>query len=174
MGKMQLHIFLNDLKCNKWVESLKRTTVSTDNPSTDPVLHTRSWFHWVCMLTMSTNNSDVYVTREWQALGQMCTRFLHACSALCKCANWCVEPAPPTIPHQADHLSLSLRVHSPSPPIADATLPSPATCQAGPFHPLHASTAQQHASSHTHLCLRRLYMQMRKTYGIIIPLLNLV
>jgi hypothetical protein len=29
---------------------------------------------------------------------QRCTRFLHACSALCKCANWCVKPASPTLP----------------------------------------------------------------------------
>jgi hypothetical protein len=29
---------------------------------------------------------------------QICTRFLHACIALCKCADWFDEPAPPTIP----------------------------------------------------------------------------
>jgi hypothetical protein len=33
--------------------------------------------------------------REIESLEQMCTRFLHACSALCKCANWLCRTCTP-------------------------------------------------------------------------------
>jgi hypothetical protein len=66
----------------------------------------------------------------------MCTRFLHACSTLCKCANWlCRTCTPP--PYRSRQI---ICLRSPSPPIADAALPSPATCRAGPSRARHSST----------------------------------
>jgi L-lactate utilization protein LutB len=62
------------------------------------------------------------------------TRAVHCASV----RTGCVEPAPLTIPQQAVHLSL----RSPSPPIADAALPSPATRRAGSFHPVHGTAAR--------------------------------
>jgi hypothetical protein len=81
---------------------------------------------------------------------ESCTRAVHCASV----RTGCVEPAPPTITQQADHLSLSLRVRSPSPPIADTALPSPATCRAVPSRARVHGTAE-HIIAHCALCTAR-------------------
>jgi hypothetical protein len=84
---------------------------------------------------------------------QMCTRFLHACSALCKCANWLCRTCNPhhTV---AGRSSLS---HSESVrlPLQLPMRPSPHQLHAGPFHPVHACT---HRSSHTVRCARLVHL----------------
>jgi hypothetical protein len=79
----------------------------------------------------------------YHGLFQMCTRFLHVCSALCKCANWLcrTSTSPPYRSRQIICLSHSESVRLP------LQLPmrlSPHQLHAGPFHPVHACTAQQH------------------------------
>jgi hypothetical protein len=86
-----------------------------------------------------------------------CTRAVHCASV----RIGCVEPAAPTIPWQADHLSLSLRVRSPSPPIADAALPSPATCRAVPSRARVQGTAVR-IIAHCALCTACATLRYRK------------
>jgi hypothetical protein len=62
-----------------------------------------------------------------------CTRVVHCASVRTLCRT-CTH-------HRTIAGRSSVRVRSPSTPISDAALPSPATCRAGPFHALHACTA---------------------------------
>jgi hypothetical protein len=97
---------------------------------------------------------------EYKSIEQSGTRFLHACSALCKCANWLCRTCSPhhTV---AGRSSVSLRVRSPSPPFADAVLLSPATCRAVPSRARVHGTAKQHTSSHTVRCARLVHLCYR-------------
>jgi hypothetical protein len=91
-------------------------------------------------------------------LWQSCTRFLHACSALCKCADWLCRTCTPhhTI---AGRSSVSLTESPFAFPSATATtavaaLPSPATCQDGPGRsiPCTCASTAAHIIAHCALC----------------------
>jgi hypothetical protein len=126
-------------------------------------------------INTSTNISDCLKNTlpTLITLGQRCTRFLHACSALCKCANWLCRTCPPhhTV---AGRSSVSL-TQSPFafPSNCRCGPPSPATCRAGPFHPVHACTAQQHPSSHTVRCARLVHLCPRTISKVRVNGLNL-
>jgi hypothetical protein len=70
----------------------------------------------ICTRELLGSNPDGftdYVDRDisWFTLvplDQICTRILHECIALCKCAYYIDEPAPPTIPYQAESVPLPL------------------------------------------------------------------
>jgi hypothetical protein len=98
-----------------------------------------------------------YFMLLYKPLEQRCTRFLHVCSALCKCANWLCRTC---IPHHtvAGRSSVSL---------TQSPFTFPSNCRCGPpltsYMPGRSipCTAQQHTSSHTvrcawlvHLCTR--------------------
>jgi hypothetical protein len=52
--------------------------------------------------------------------------------------------------------------------------PSPHQLHAGPFHPVHACTAQQHTSSHTVRCARLVHLWSNITYQILKPRIKIV
>jgi hypothetical protein len=91
---------------------------------------------------------------EGNSLRQRCTRFLHACSALCKCANWLCRTC---TPHHtvAGRSSVSLTQR----PFA-----FPSNCRCGPPLTSHIpgqavpSRAWQHTSSHTVRCARLVHL----------------
>jgi hypothetical protein len=83
------------------------------------------------------------------ALSQMCKRFLHACSALCKCANWLCRTCTP-------HHTVTGRS---SVSLTQSPFAFPSNCRCGPpltsYMPGRSipCTAQQHTSSaHCSLC----------------------
>jgi hypothetical protein len=92
----------------------------------------------------------------WSRAAQdSCTRAVHCASVRTGLSNL---HTPPYRSRQIICLSHS-RVRSPSPPIADAALPSPATCRAVPSRArVHA---QQHTSSHTVRCARLVHLFWR-------------
>jgi hypothetical protein len=88
------------------------------------------------------------------------TRFLHACSALCKCANWLCRTC--TAHHTvAGRSSVSLTQSPFRLPLQLPNRPSPPQPPAGPFHPVHACKAQQHTLSHTVRCARLVHLCSR-------------
>jgi hypothetical protein len=87
--------------------------------------------------------------RLQHCVGQICTRFLHACSALCKCANWLCRTCTPH--HTVAGRSSASLTHIP--------FAFPSNCRCGPpltsYMPGRSipCTRARHSSTHHHtLC----------------------
>jgi hypothetical protein len=111
---------------------------------------------WACKSKLT-----VYIHVTLHSLEQSCTRFLHACSALCKCADWlCRTCTPP--PYRSRQIMCLSHSESVRLPLRNSSGPPLTSYMPGRAVPSLARVqAQQHTSSHTVRCARLVHLCTR-------------